>query len=318
MAGGVPRDGWEIGPNANATRDPEFIAKVNNAVSLMPAVAESPKYMHDDVTGSPYPTGWDSHALLYFEQGMELLENQDLHGAIDAFQKSVEIDPQNARALMKLGVALVDFGGLGEMNKGSDALRKAIELDPQNASAVEEASGAYLRLGIRLRNYLDQAEKASDALRKAIELDPQSSDAHYNLALLLEDKEEVDPAIASYRESIRLNPKCFPVHYDLANALENKGDLAGAKEAFEACLRLDPDDPDTLSRLAAVNTQMSTVTLARGGLTAAVFKRDLKRKLVSDETNETKKRKKMKSKTLKAKTLKAKKKSKKTAKKKMS
>jgi len=57
----------------------------------------------------------------------------------------------------------------------------------------------------------------------------------------LDDKGDVDGAIAQYREAIHLKPDYALAHYNLGNALYRKGDGQAAQEEFRRAFELDPD-----------------------------------------------------------------------------
>ncbi len=84
--------------------------------------------------------------------------------ALKAFDKAIEINPQNADAWNNKGVAL------GNLNKYEDAMvafDKSIEINPQNTDAWNNKGDALSK-----QNKYDEAKKAFD---KAIEIDSQNS-----------------------------------------------------------------------------------------------------------------------------------------------
>jgi Flp pilus assembly protein TadD len=78
----------------------------------------------------------------WFNKGIALEDLGKYDEAIQAFDKALELDPQNAEAWSEKGYAL---GELGKYDEAIQALDKAIELDPQNAEAWSE-KGVVLEL----------------------------------------------------------------------------------------------------------------------------------------------------------------------------
>ena len=94
------------------------------------------------------------------------------------------------------------------------AYQRALDLDP-------ELSDAYVNLG-RLMHQLGDLEGAARMYRQAIE---RSDDAiaHYNLALVLEDRKNPAEALDHYHHAVRLDPTFADAHFNLGRLLENAG-----------------------------------------------------------------------------------------------
>src|SRR5262249_1943963 len=76
--------------------------------------------------------------------------------------------------------------------------------------------------------------------RNVIALDPKSAQAQNILGILLQDKGQVDEAIACWKQAIALNPRYVQPHYNLGIALANKGEADGAIACFRNVIALDP------------------------------------------------------------------------------
>jgi serine/threonine protein kinase/Flp pilus assembly protein TadD len=154
--------------------------------------------------------------------------------AEQASLEAVKLDPKNAEANFRLGIAL------GRQNKYADAeaaLRQAIQLEQDYAKAHAELGFVLLEQ----RN----PDGAVTALRKAISLGFDDSDVHNNLGRALWKKGEMGAAITAYGEAIHLQPKNARAHYNLGlalNAAENpKRDPDRAKAEYREAIQLRPD-----------------------------------------------------------------------------
>ena len=94
--------------------------------------------------------------------------------AINAFDKTIEIDSQYVPAWSNKALALNNIGKYDEAIRACD---KAIEIDPQDALA-------WFEKGFSLNN-LGKYDKAILALDKAIELDPKFAAEAWNNNCLL-------------------------------------------------------------------------------------------------------------------------------------
>ena len=111
----------------------------------------------------PFPISGQSvgqAARAHFDQGMTLLNQRDLDGAIAAFTKAAETDPKFADAYMWRGVAR---WFKQDLESALNDYGHAIEIVPNNPQA-------YFRRALALAQ--TQPERAISDYAKAIELDP--------------------------------------------------------------------------------------------------------------------------------------------------
>ena len=80
----------------------------------------------------------------WIERGEELLFNGSLEESVEAFNKAIEVDPQNGEAWRYKALILRDQG---EYDEAIVAFDRAIELDPQNARVKVEKAGTLMVMG---------------------------------------------------------------------------------------------------------------------------------------------------------------------------
>jgi tetratricopeptide (TPR) repeat protein len=115
--------------------------------------------------------------------------------ALNANQKSVELDTQDAEAHYNLGFMLKE---LGRLEDAEASLRRAIALK-------FNFSEAHSYLGVTLQE-LGRLDEAEASLRQAITLKSDFADAHCNLGNALKDPNMVEEAEANVRQAIALQP----------------------------------------------------------------------------------------------------------------
>ena len=93
--------------------------------------------------------------------------------ALHAYDRCVEVDPNNVDALLNCGTLLYEDG---KFAKAAEYFRRAVAASPEN-------SLAHFNLGSVLEDMGD-LEAAQRHLRQALKIDPNYSDAHYNLAIV--------------------------------------------------------------------------------------------------------------------------------------
>ena len=199
----------------------------------------------------------DPKPLYLTSLGTALLAQGRREEAVAAFDKAVQIEPDDADLWRNLALALVETGGL------SDAilcLQQALKLDPRHFDAAhkaalllhqqgryEEALG-YFNLSAELRpdhfatlymraralQMLNRFDEALADNERAQVLDPKSADVRYNLATVLTELRRFDEAIAVYHQALAANPADADAQWSLALLQLRLGDFESGWAAQEA------------------------------------------------------------------------------------
>jgi superkiller protein 3 len=186
-----------------------------------------------------FPEAWSD-----LGQARKALLDDD--GALEAFRKSVQLDPRNAIAQYRLGAELLKRG------EGEDAethLRESYRLDPKNQSTLYS-----------LQMVLNENGKTAEAARIKQELaavlkqiDEESQSAFTALRLnnegaALEKAGDLRGAAAKYREAIALDPEHVGFRLNLGVALLRLGQWKEGLDQLRESVRRDPDN--TLAKTA--------------------------------------------------------------------
>lgn len=204
----------------------------------------------------------------------EIYETQRNYPAMVAhLNKVVEIDPQNAVALIKLGQIMMLSGQLDQALENANA---AIAVAPENVEAL------VLKAGISLR--LDNVEAALELAKQAIALDPNNATAHavligermkakdlegalviadditarapgdLGVALVklqvLEQRQDNDAIGAYLKDLVSRFPDQISLRSALAQWHVRRNEMAEAEEQLRAISAARPDDSDAAIRVA--------------------------------------------------------------------
>ncbi len=96
------------------------------------------------------------------------------------------------------------------------------------------------------------ATLAESTLRRAIKLAPGIAEAHANLALALERRNDISGAEACYRKSISLNPYIARTHLNLGAMLAAQKRFEEAEAAYLRCIMLDGSSPAAWSNIGVL------------------------------------------------------------------
>ncbi len=132
----------------------------------------------------------------HYAKGKLLAQGKDYALALEAYNKALEVNPDDADILADRGVALFH---LGKKHLAVLDLDKAQELEPENP--YRYSSRAYIK------DSLGDLEGAIADYKKAIALDPEDAIAHNNLGLLEEKLGRVDDSKVNFKKADQLADK---------------------------------------------------------------------------------------------------------------
>ena len=121
---------------------------------------------------------------------------------------------------------------------------RAAELYRQAIENNDSVADAYCNLGI-LESRLGKTARAFDCFTRALKQDPRHGTAHYNLANLYFEANELRLAQLHYEMATRVTPTLAVAHFNLSLARAQHGDVAGALDAMLAYRQLVTDPADT-------------------------------------------------------------------------
>lgn len=156
--------------------------------------------------------------------------------AIEAGQRSTELDPNNYQNWLALGrvyQSVVPLGIEGAYENALTSFEKALELNPNGP-------GTYLTLA-RLEVANGDMLKARDHITEALTLKSNYTEAIFLLSQIEINEGNVDEAIQSIEAAALLTQNNPVIHFQLGLLKYNQGDDAGAIQAFRNAIFLSPD-----------------------------------------------------------------------------
>ena len=188
--------------------------------------------------------------------GALLLDDEQLEAALEAFQASLQLDPQNRQAHIELGTLLARLGRGTDAVPHFDAVLRATPNDPE----------LHYRRGVALLQS-GKLSEAKSALTKSVEL--RANVGVYmqlgNLSIQLRDPRE---AIKNYETAIRLKPTLVHSANNLAWLLAtvDDEDLRNGARALEIARKIvssrENVDASALDTLAAALAETEDYTAA--------------------------------------------------------
>jgi len=159
------------------------------------------------------------------EAGIYYLENDETQKAIDAFNKAIEMDPNQADAYFQLGItyALLEARDIADVSAASEPaatsgnsadaskpnsqvnFEKAVEAYKARIAVNLDDAGSYFGLG-RSLNKLNRDEEAKKALLAAVEKSPENVTYIIALGAILMKLAQYPAAIVQLKLELELDP----------------------------------------------------------------------------------------------------------------
>jgi serine/threonine protein kinase/Flp pilus assembly protein TadD len=165
------------------------------------------------------------------------LTKNNVHLAIQLFQKAIDLDPRYASPHAGLGEAYATlyhyFEARGEhLDRAIESSLKALMYDPN-------LSEAYTALGLAYFNK-KELDEAVIATRKAIELDPNNFAAYWILGRIYHTTDRDAEAAELFKKTISLNSDFYNAYNDLMMVYERLGDSTKYNEVLRDILASYP------------------------------------------------------------------------------
>jgi Flp pilus assembly protein TadD len=180
----------------------------------------------------------DARAHLFL--GLALTGNNQEREAVAEYRKACALDPQQPEWLAQLAAALAQTGDL----RGAVlSYRKSLALNPANAEVEANLGTALFESGQRLEGYKH--------LRKAVNMAPDFPDGHNFLGTVLAKMGRMDEAVEQLQKAIALQPASVEYRFNLGFVLGLRKDFAGAVAALQKAVELsEGKDARCLAALA--------------------------------------------------------------------
>jgi tetratricopeptide (TPR) repeat protein len=137
-----------------------------------------------------------AEAERWFQRGLDLEQTgAPVDQIVEAYKKSLELDPLSAGALVNLGT--IYFNG-HHWKEAEKYYKQALDADPEYALAHFDLANLYDERGDR--------NKALEHYLTALRISPQYADAHYNVALLYQGSNQPMKAVHHWKAYLKLDP----------------------------------------------------------------------------------------------------------------
>ena len=182
------------------------------------------RYVHQagKLSGHASSYGWETLGVYYHRQN----KNMD---ALNAYQKAIDVSPENPRHWLSVGLR---YREMGENAEAIEYFKKACALKPDLAEAHANLGTVYGEMG--------QSAKAIEHLKKAVELQPDLATAQVNLGAAYKSAGRPAKAIEHLNRAVELQPDLAGAHVNLGAAYSGIGQYSRATAHLEKAAELEP------------------------------------------------------------------------------
>ena len=142
-------------------------------------------------------------AYLSYQEGVKLFEENKFEEALQAFQKTIELNPGFFDAYVNIGI--IQFQQKKD-NEAEKALLQALEIEPDKSRPKEILADIYYEKGKTLIRE-NNSEDALKILKSAYDFKPDHAYVNYLLGYLYVNQQMNDEAIKHFETFLQLEPE---------------------------------------------------------------------------------------------------------------
>jgi len=175
----------------------------------------------------------EDNPQFWFERGKQLLDREDKQ-ALEAFDRTLELDPNHDRAAINRGNALMN---LGRHEEAIAAYDRAIQLNPKADLAWANRGNVWFDL--------EEYEQAIASWDRAIELNPKDLETWHNKGIVLGVKlHRFEEALTCFDQTLALQPDDVQTWFNRGIVLAALNRWEEALESWSRATDLQPDFQD--------------------------------------------------------------------------
>ncbi|KAJ7515098.1 hypothetical protein O6H91_23G071200 [Diphasiastrum complanatum] len=180
--------------------------------------------------------------------------------AREAFNRTLQLDPENVEALVALGIMDLNTNEIEDVHEGMTKMQAAFEIHPFCAMALNHLANHYFFTGDHyiVEQLMDMAFVATDHPR-------MKAHSFFNLARSHHSKGDYERASVYYRASVNelKDPHDFILpYYGLGQVQLKLGDLKTALSNFEKVLEVHPENCESLKAVGYIFLQQGRLEKA--------------------------------------------------------
>ncbi|RLN07648.1 hypothetical protein C2845_PM11G03610 [Panicum miliaceum] len=180
--------------------------------------------------------------------------------ARQAFQRVLQLDPQNVDALVALAIMDLQTNEAGGIRRGMEKMKRAFEIYPYCTLALNHLANHYFFTG---QHFV--VEQLTETALSSSNHGLLKSHAYYNLARSYHSKGDIETAGRYYMASVNeiSKPQDFVLPYIGLGQIQLKfGDFKSSLTSFEKVLEVHPENCESLKAIAHIHAKSGEIEKA--------------------------------------------------------
>jgi tetratricopeptide (TPR) repeat protein len=188
-----------------------------------------------------------------FNLGCTLEQLQDNAGAKEQLQKAIELDPTEPESRFELAKVLRKLGETDAAQQQLVLYQKLLKDQSDHTTAAQKSTQAAeaVRAGDK--------QKAVTLYREAIAALPDNAGLLYQLALVLNDLNDVQGERTALEQAVKIDPAFALAQYQLGNLDSRDSDTSGAEKQYRLAIKASPGYVQAWLALAATLAMESRI-----------------------------------------------------------
>jgi tetratricopeptide (TPR) repeat protein len=208
-----------------------------------------------DPASDPKPDGGQSSPEIHNNLGRVQLRNGEPKKALAEFEKALELDQNNADALLNISAI---HQGEGNSELAKHFVQRALAVDPNSTGALAQLADIDREQG--------NLEEAIRLYAEALTIDDSQPFLYMGVGDLLQRAGRYDQALTAFHRVLELEPDSFKARYNIGVTYSNMGKIKEAIASYEEALAKDPKDPEA----SAARNNLGAIFLSQGDVDKAL------------------------------------------------
>jgi len=171
-----------------------------------------------------------NYAAAYFNRGQTRFLSGDKKGALEDLNQALRISPNNVEALLLRAFARQQ---LGDDQGATNDLNQVVRSNPRSATDYSSRGTA--------RSFLGDDRGAIEDFNQALNLAPNTLLTYIFRGSSYEQLRDYQSAMANYDQALRINPNFVPAYNKRARIRFILGDKQGALADYDQALKINPN-----------------------------------------------------------------------------
>jgi tetratricopeptide (TPR) repeat protein len=202
----------------------------------------------------------EKNAEWYLYQGDFKREKEDWNGALEYYQKALELDPHNSFIYTNRALAYLRKQEYDQSLKNT---LHALELNPNDAKAWNTQGCVYLAL--------KQYPLAIENFNRALVCDPHYTDVYLNLGVAYNESQNLEKALEAYQQALQQSPDYAVAYFNRALLYHHQGELKKALADYNTYLLFNSLDSKAYNNRGIIHVTLGNHEKALSDYDLAIY-----------------------------------------------